>query len=582
MLKGKVYISAAAMITSLGEGVQRNMDAVLRGESGVKLCTDLRVTQSSVMAGIIPEAVYTALRAKYGEEYTRAELLAAECIKNVLADAPDGRTMMIMASAKGNVSLLEGRCGEGPRVPADDDPLLFGQMASRIGAMTGFPAARIRVISNACISGVSAIVIARRMILSDVCDNAVVVGVDTQNRFITSGFASFKSLDGEVCRPYDASRCGLNLGEACGTILLTRNRLSDSDVAISGGAITDDANHISGPSRTGDGLYFAMRRAMDEAGVIPQHLDMLQMHGTATAYNDEMESKAASLAGLQDVPAQSLKPYFGHTMGASGVIETIIAAEELKRGVCAGTAGFSELGVPMPLNVSAANRELGENAVRHCLKTASGFGGTNAAVTLESGSCGGGEVGGLLDIAFRECREVVIGDGSVKVDGEVVFADENADYHAFIRDAFKAGGGQNMKFYKMDDFCKLAYVAADRLLEGIDFGEEEIGMVLSGRYGCLDTDMKHQQIIDSEGDAGASPAVFVYTLPNVAAGEVSIRHHIKGENTWFWSDDRQMRDIRQYAGLMIAAQDLKYCMTGYFDCIAGKYEAVFKLLERQN
>ena len=582
MLKGKAYISAAAMITSLGEGVQRNMDAVLRGESGVKLCTDPRVTQSSVMAGIIPESVYKALRAKYGEEYTRAELLAAECVKNVFAGAPDGRTLMIIASAKGNVSLLEGRCGEGPRVPADDDPLLFGQMASRIGAMTDFPAANIRVISNACISGVSAIVIARRMILSGVCDNAVVVGVDTQNRFITSGFASFKSLSDEVCRPYDASRCGLNLGEACGAILLTRSRRSENDVAISGGAITDDANHISGPSRTGDGLYFAMRRAMDEAGVLPQQLDMLQMHGTATAYNDEMESKAASLAGLQDVPAQSLKPYFGHTMGASGVIETIIAAEELKRGICAGTAGFSELGVPMPLNVSAANRKLGENAVRHCLKTASGFGGTNAAVTLESGGSGDGEVGGLVDIAVRECREVVIGDGGVNVDGEVVFADENADYHVFIRDAFKAGGGQNMKFYKMDDFCKLAYVATDRLLDGIVFGEEECRMVLSGRYGCLDTDMKHQQIIDSEGDAGASPAVFVYTLPNVAAGEVSIRHHIKGENTWFWSDDKQMRDIRQYAGMMMAAQDLKYCIIGYFDCIAGKYEAVFKLLERQN
>ena len=236
----------------------------------------------------------------------------------------------------------------------------------------------------------------------------------------------------------------------------------------------------------------------------------------------------------------------------------------------------------MPLNVSAANRELGENAVRHCLKTASGFGGTNAAVALESGGSGDGEVGVSVDIDVRECREVVIGDGSVNVDGEVVFADENADYHVFIRDAFKAGGGQNMKFYKMDDFCKLAYVAADRLLEGIDFGEEECGMVLSGRYGCLDTDMKHQQIVDSEGDAGASPAVFVYTLPNVAAGEVSIRHHIKGENTWFWSDDRQMRDIRQYAGMMMAAQDLKYCIIGYFDSIAGKYEAVFKLLERQN
>ena len=146
----------------------------------------------------------------------KRQLLAAECVKNVLADAPDGRTLMIIASAKGNVSLLEGRCGEGPHVPADDDPLLFGQMASRIGAMTDFPAANIRVISNACISGVSAIVIARRMILSGVCDNAVVVGVDTQNRFITSGFASFKSLSDDVCRPYDASRCGLNLEKHAG------------------------------------------------------------------------------------------------------------------------------------------------------------------------------------------------------------------------------------------------------------------------------------------------------------------------------------------------------------------------------
>ena len=102
-------------------------------------------------------------------------------------------------------------------------------------------------------------------------------------------------------------------------------------------------------------------------------------------------------------------------------------------------------------------------------------------------------------------------------------------------------------------------------------------MVLSGKYGCLDTDMKHQQIIDKEGDAASSPAVFVYTLPNVAAGEISIRHHIKGENTWFWSEDRTMSDLTHYAMLMAGASDLRYCIIGHLDFLNGEYFAKFEL-----
>lgn len=134
-----------------------------------------------------------------------------------------------------------------------------------------------------------------------------------------------------------------------------------------------------------------------------------------------------------------------------------------------------------------------------------------------------------------------------------------------------------MKFYKMDDLCKLGYVAAAWLLDEVEFGEEECGMVLSGKYGCLDTDMKHQQIIDKEGDAASSPAVFVYTLPNVVAGEISIRHHIKGENTWFWSDDRTMSDLKHYASLMAGASDLRYCILGHLDFLNGEYFAKFEL-----
>lgn len=592
------------MITPIGEGVGKNFSAILRGESGVTGTTDPRITQSALTAGIIPEEVYVNVRERLGaraKSLTRTEILTCGCLKSLIKSLPqelqtalgNGRTGIVVATAKGNISALEGRCGSGPFIPEDDDKVLFSSMSRCISEFSGVREPDIRIISNACISGVSAIVAARRMLLVGDYDMVIVVGADTQNRFITSGFASFKSLSPELCRPYDESRCGLNLGEAAGAIALTSMPVrwscgldgESGYVTIDGGAVSDDANHISGPSRTGDGLFFAMRNAMKEAGVNAAGIDLLQMHGTATAYNDEMESKAACLAGVQDVPLQSLKPYFGHTMGASGVIETIIAAAEIQEGIIAGTKGYEKSGVR--LNVSASNRLITRNLVmsnpagkiNHCLKTASGFGGTNAAVLLTS-SPEAGPVPCLRDAQPRKMRKsatVGINAGEVIVNDSTVFSDKSVDFGTFIREAFKSRGENNMKFYKMDDLCKLGYVAAAWLLDGIEFGEEECGMVLSGKYGCLNTDMKHQQIIDKEGDAASSPAVFVYTLPNVVAGEISIRHHIKGENTWFWSDDRTMSDLKHYASLMAGASDLRYCIIGHLDFLNGEYFAKFEL-----
>lgn len=609
-MEGRVYISSSYMITSLGSGVQENFDAALQGQSGVHICLDTTKSQNPVMAGIIDPAVFEELREKYDGScgfgsYTDAELLVINCVENVVGDAglPE-RTGLVIASAKGNVSMLEGRCGatktqqvtdlqselttQGSKLPqcsenqsgassrkASYPQHLQENRLNRVGEFFGIDESDVYYISNACISGVSALIFARRMILSGSYDNMIVVGVDVQNRFIISGFASFKSLSSELCRPYDASRCGLNLGEACGAVMLTKTGTSDL-VAIDGGSASDDANHISGPSRTGDGLYFAMRDAMSEAGVGPADVDMLQMHGTATAYNDEMESKAAGLAGLSDVPAQSLKPYFGHTMGASGIIETILAAEELKRGIFLGVKGFEELGVPVPLNVSAENRLI--TNPHHCLKTASGFGGTNAAVLLSFETPAPASAK-KTSSALNPVRRVQISQGQVNVDETSVFVSSQTDFHTFSREAFKSREEANMKFYKMDDLCKLGYLASAWLLDGIEYGEEECGIVMSGKYGCLDTDIRHQQIIDSEGDSSASPAVFVYTLPNVVAAEISIRHHIKGENIWFWSEDKTMSDIKKYASILAASRDLKYCIAAHIDFINGDYFAIFELLE---
>ncbi len=232
------------------------------------------------------------------------------------------------------------------------------------------------IISDACISGVQAIITGTRLITAGLFDNAVINGTDIISEFVLSGFNSFQSLSNGPCRPFDKTRDGLSLGEGSGTIILTSDPSVCGKVKIVAGEgfSTNDANHISGPSRTGEGLYLAISRILKRT---PVSIDYISAHGTATAYNDEMESIAITRAGLQDVPLNSFKGYWGHTLGASGVIESIMGIYSIRNSILFNTAGFSKPGVSNPLNIvtRSESRESG-----NCLKIASGFGGCNAAI----------------------------------------------------------------------------------------------------------------------------------------------------------------------------------------------------------
>jgi 3-oxoacyl-[acyl-carrier-protein] synthase-1 len=146
---------------------------------------------------------------------------------------------------------------------------------------------------------------------------------------------------------------------------------------VLGGSISNDANHISGPSRTGRELSFAIDQSLKEAGLSVDDMGFISAHGTATPYNDEMEAKAINLSNLESVPLNSLKGYYGHTLGAAGLIESIVSIQSLKEGLLLPTPGYIESGVTQAVNVVA---ELQPTKAKSFLKTASGFGGCNAAV----------------------------------------------------------------------------------------------------------------------------------------------------------------------------------------------------------
>ncbi|PLX06923.1 MAG: beta-ketoacyl synthase, partial [Marinilabiliales bacterium] len=235
-------------------------------------------------------------------------------------------------------------------------------------------------ISNACISGVLAINTAAMYINTNMFDNVVVCGGDLVTRFVVSGFMSFLSLSEKPCKPFDKNRNGLSLGEAAGTIILSNlPPKGKQKIKFKGGASANDANHISGPSRTGEGSYIAIKKALAEAGIKSDKIDHISAHGTATPYNDEMESIAITRHNLQSKPVNSIKGSLGHTLGAAGIIESIILLEEMRNNTLLKTMGFAEIGVSNDINILAENTE---KEINTCLKMASGFGGSNAAMII--------------------------------------------------------------------------------------------------------------------------------------------------------------------------------------------------------
>lgn len=311
--------------------------------------------------------------------YTRFEkmilLSATRAIENSGIDASSDRTVFIISTTKGNVSLLESN-----PLGVDDNRVLLGVMAKAISSHFGNENTPV-VVSNACISGVCAQIVAKRYLESGKYDNAIVIGADEQNSFIVSGFQSFRALSPEVCRPFSKNRKGLNLGEAAATLIYQRcDKIADCWQVVKG-AIRNDANHISGPSRTGEGSYRALKYVMTGEAT-PDDIAVVNVHGTATAYNDEMESIALSRAGLSATPINGYKGYYGHTMGAAGVLESILTMRALDDGLILPTRGFDEIGVTHPVNISNEIRHTGKKSF---IKLLSGFGGCNAAILFRKG-----------------------------------------------------------------------------------------------------------------------------------------------------------------------------------------------------
>lgn len=366
----RVFVGGESIYSPMGKGIAENFSAAKKGQSGLQKIMNPFPGIPSLFAAKFDEKVFPP--------ETSMELTSLACIQDSLSqihtqDFKGDRWLFILSTTKGAVHFLKS---------GDRNQYLPQTLLQKLQEKLPFKSKSI-VVSNACISGLSAMILAADYLAAGKVDHALVLGADELSEFTAMGFNSFFALDEDACRPFDKNRKGLNLGEGAASIVLSTNLdiFIEKPIRYLSGASSNDANHISGPSRTGEGLVRAVQKSLTLAGKSAKEIQFISAHGTGTLYNDEMEAKAFRRLDMNHIPVNSLKGYFGHTLGASSLIEIGMTMQSMRLGVLLKSQGFSESGTEAELHVLGENQE---EKVDLVMKTASGFGGCNAAVLLST------------------------------------------------------------------------------------------------------------------------------------------------------------------------------------------------------
>lgn len=557
-----VYKLADNIISPLGATTEMNYQAVKSGISSLRRYDHLWGIPEPFTASLFS----SEQQKQYSiDGLTRFESLAycsvKEAIQHTNINLSSHRVVFILSTTKANIELLEDST-------TPPSMLYPGISAKHIASKLNIKTEPI-VVCNACISGVSAIVLAMHLLESNSYDYAIVCGADVQNKFTVSGFQSLKAISEEACKPFDIERIGLNLGEAAATIILSSKDESSKfkrNWAIETGAIRNDAFHITSPSKLGDGAFETLKAVMTDETV--ESLAFINAHGTGTLFNDQMESVAIERAGLQSVPVNAYKGVFGHTLGAAGILETVISMTSMDENIILNTRGYEEKGVSGKITITTENKKTSQGCF---IKMISGFGGCNGAILCKKDVHSDKEEqksqsSGTRPI-LRKTHSVRITPNGVSIDG--LPRESYGEGMSLITDIYKRYLDDNPKYYKMDPLCRLGYIATELLLMAEDSPSDtprnDRAVVFFNGSSSIMADMVYEKSIEDKDNYFPSPSAFVYTLPNIVIGEIAIRNHYQGETSFYILNQRNDDIIEQVVEASFIDKDTTSMISGWLD-----------------
>ena len=388
-----LVISACTLVNALGRGTQDCFDALEEARGGLRPC-DFEDADLDTWIGRVDGLE---------DEPVVAELACFDCRNNRLAQL--GLRQDGFSDHVAEVRARHGAARIGVFIGTSTSGALQTELAYRhrdpitgalpadfsyLGTQNAMSVAEftrrflsldgpVMSISTACSSSAKVFASAYRHIKAGLCDAAVIGGVDSLCLSTLYGFSSLGLVSDRPCRPWDAERSGMNIGEGAGFALLEKMDGGVTGVALLGYGESSDAYHMSSPHPEGAGAAAAMRSALAMAGVTADAIDYINLHGTGTRANDASEDRAVMKVFGGGTPCSATKGWTGHTLGAAGITEALLAIGSIERGFIPGTLNSVRLDPALSAHVLLENRAA---PVTRVLSNSFGFGGSNCSLVL--------------------------------------------------------------------------------------------------------------------------------------------------------------------------------------------------------
>lgn len=552
-----IGINGIGILSAIGNDAGEVRTSLMDGTSGIGQMKFLRTVHHTLPVGEVKLSdAQMKLLLGLPQEMTvcRTVLMGALAIRQAIKDAPipqnvdASRICLICGTTVGGMDVTESHY-EGLMSGETDISLMrthdCGACSEQMAELAGLDGVQVCTISTACSSALNAITLGARMLESGEVDYVVAGGSEALSVFHLNGFNTLMILDHERCRPFDATRAGLNLGEGAAFLVMSRDEARYG--YVTGWGNRCDAFHQTASSDDGLGARLCMQEAMDMAGVSASDIQYINAHGTGTPNNDRSESAAIRYVFGNNLPlVSSTKSLTGHTTSASGSIETALCLMAMQEGIAPAAIGCENVDE----NVVPVIKENRKMPLKHVLCNSFGFGGNDSALVLS---------------AEKNSERVISSDdapNSIKESQICVMAESKVEDIADLPQLKEFISP--MESRRMGSLLKAAMLTSMKVLKqgGVECPD---AIITATTYGMMETSMKFLDDMCRGGEQLLGPTLFMQSTHNTIGSSIAIRLGCHGYNTTYTQGDKSLEWALRDARDLIRSGKARTVLVGCHD-----------------
>lgn len=564
-----IVITGEGIISAIGNDKAAVLQSLLDGRSGIVEMKHLHSSHHELPVGEVQlsnDEMKAMLALPVEEQTSRTSLMGMLAVRQALAEAQlpetapkNRRVVLISGTTVGGMDITEQYYDSFATSDEHLDCLKkhdCGSSTEEIAAMFGI--SECTTISTACSSAANALILGANLLKTGQADLVIAGGSEALTRFHLNGFNSLMILDHEPCRPFDAQRAGLNLGEGAAFVVMeteasARERGADIHAWLTGYGNACDAFHQTASSDNGEGAYRAMTEALEMAHLKPEDIDYVNAHGTGTPNNDLSESAALKRVFAEKMPLiSSTKAFTGHTTSASGSIETVICLLAMQHHFVPANLRW-EHQIPDGITPTTGVKDV---TLKHVVCNAFGFGGNDSSLILSA-----------VPVAGEESA-AAISDDDIRVAAKVEITSEEA--LSEIRNYVKP-----LEARRMGKIMKSSLLSSLKAMEQAGI-EKPDAIITATALGCLENSELLLNQLQEEGEVMLKPTYFMQSTHNTIGSGIAIFTKCHGYNVTYTHGKDSLEWALRDARMLLKSGKAKSVLVGLHDETTPLYRSLMQ------